>query len=144
MTPSELTDAELDEAVARECFGWRHLTKGEAAGCGDILLPHHCTTIIGEKCIWADESNNVVLRECCDDRRWRPTSDARDAERVLSWLTEAFEPLLIDISIDTGGTKSEWRVELNGIWGTPRVTTRHDNWKRALCLTALTVARKEK
>ena len=111
----ELTDAQLDEAVAVEVFGHSH---------------------------------REVCNTCPNGEATSPTSDAHDAERVLLWLVKK-----------TPGTPIIPAVEIL-LWGEGRAEVRpyeygvaylnkgccvpDIDWKRALCLAALAVARKEK
>lgn len=115
-----MTDAELDEAVARECLGW---TEHEKPPC------------------WVDGNGyRMAGRGWNNDGNiewFSPTTDARDAERVWDWLVKKV------------GTVSVMRLDYGGALGTsvlhgakrPLDLDDVDNWKRALALAALEVAR---
>jgi len=78
-------------------------------------------------------SHREVCNACPNGEATSPTTDARDAERVWDWLRER------------GMTTIERRP--NGANASVLVLSQrvveHGEWKRALCLAALAVARKE-
>ena len=125
--PSDLTDAELDEAVARECFG---------------VQPPRVTRVLSQGEIVAMEPDEAYMAPY---RVFTPTTDARDAERVWDWLlTETPE---VAIARDQKSARTTWHGS-NCLEAVPfrgyLEPIRNINWKRALCEAALQVARREK
>lgn len=112
--PAEMSDAELDEAVARECLGWTLDT---------ALMVHGCSLVP----LFVESSSG----------RFTPTSDARDAERVWDWLLakcgymEMTQVVRSDAHVTAGNGLARASVYVVG------------DRKRALCLAALAVARRK-
>jgi hypothetical protein len=130
---SELTYAQLDEAVARECLG---------ATVDAFSDPK------AERLITVLEHDRLMLtalpRDIADPRRtFSPTSDARDAERVWNWLiSEPMSEVHITRYAESGNQVGIYRESAGGQHELGSDAT--CNWKRTLCLAALAVARKGK
>ena len=121
--PSSLTDAELDEAVARECFGKRS-----------------AVVSIGDGTIHGLDNPMAVLN-AAELRYFRPTTDACDAERVWDWLRDRSPNAIVRNKVGAVLNADEVHFELQAI---PGECVSAKDWKRALCESALQVARRGK
>lgn len=108
-----MTDAELDEAVARECFGW--VKRKDDVFLRDSVFDDPKTP----------DGPGVVFRPC--ENPW-------DAERVWDWLVKHAGG---GVSINRWTGTDDSCVAIGSI----RFGQRAPDWKRALCLAALEVAR---
>lgn len=126
----ELSNSDLDAAVARECFG-EDIPLGYAlVARGEMNFVHDSMPVV-------------------PGTLWSPTTDARDAERVWLWLVETeanrcnddldspcWDRVAVCINFDGSGSVLLDHEDF------PAFADAAD-WKRALCLAALAVARKE-
>jgi hypothetical protein len=135
--PSELSDPQLDEAVAREIFNLPiGLTCDGGINDGDRWSCDTCPKW-GQ---WGDEMNHLRLPP-------EYTTDARDADRVWDWLVAECKSISV-----TRNRDGHADIYADATYQTPSgvLVPGHiqcydgEDWKRALCIAALSVARKER
>ena len=112
MGTETMTDADLSARVAKECFGW-HVDGPDWRDADDQWIAAICDE-------FADGSN-----------WWSPLENASDAERVWDWLRE--KGMIVIERRPNGANATVLIRSLNVV--------KHGEWKRALCLAALEVAR---
>jgi len=127
---SEMTDEELNEALAVEVMGW---VKSIETKDNKVFM--NC---------WAESLEDYLVGESLhrimEQSLWRPTNDPNQAFEVL-------DKVYIDFTIDVQRSAGQWGVEIDGSNGYGRVKVGKWLWTnelpRAICEAVLQAVRKE-